>query len=202
MLVPRPDYNPRVPSSAFTLMIVLLALAATCIALSTAHAQNAGPDSHPRMFAEVGYSALTAKTAFDGHEWKASPGLVTGSFGYQFHPNMAVEGLLGFGAGKDKVRFNGEATGEQLKMGMLYGVFFRPSLSLGDSFELLGRVGWAHTELKSSVAGKDSDGSLAYGIGANFNLSKTSYLQANWTSFYKKDDTRIEGFGLAYGLRF
>jgi opacity protein-like surface antigen len=180
----------------------LLALAATCLVLSTANAQTANPDSHPRMFAEIGYTALTAKTEFAGDQWKASPGLVTGSFGYQFHPNVAVEGVLGFGAGKDKVKFNGENTSEDVKLGTMYGVFVRPSVSLGDSFQLFGRLGWAHTELKSSEDGKDSDASLAYGIGASYHFNKSSYLQVNWTSYYDKHDTKIHGLGLAYGLRF
>lgn len=180
----------------------ILTLAVTCLVLSAAQAQSSDPAANPKMYAEIGYSTVKLQTRSDGDHWKASPSLVTGTFGYQFHPNIAVEGVLGFGAGKDEVKHNGETTDEQIKLGNLFGVFVRPSVSFGDSVEVFGRVGWAHTQLKSSTDGNDRDSSLAYGIGAQFKLSKTSYLQANWTSYYNKHDTKIEGIGLAYGLRF
>lgn len=183
----------------------LLACAATCLALSTAHAQSTAPADNPRMYAEIGYASADFKISDGVDSLKASPSLVSGTFGYQFHPNFAVEGFLGLGAGKGGVKFNGVSMPANVKLGTMIGVFARPSLALGDSVELFGRVGWVDTELKTSAFGmsaSERDSSLAYGIGANFNLSKTSYLQASWTSFYKKHDTKIEGLGLAYGMRF
>lgn len=182
-------------------LIRLTAFAVTCLALSAAQAQST-PDAKPKMYAEIGYTALKFQQKDDTDQYKASPSMLTGTFGYQFHPNMAVEGLLGFGAGKGKVKLNGESNGDELKLGNMVGVFFRPSVNFGDSVEVFGRVGWAHTQLKSLEFGKSSDSSLSYGVGAQFNLSKTSYLQANWTSYYNKHDTKIEGMGLSYGLRF
>ncbi|AOS81489.1 MULTISPECIES: outer membrane beta-barrel protein [Hydrogenophaga] len=179
--------------------------AASLMALSAAQAQTTPPAANPKLYAEIGYVATDLKVTAGPDSLKASPGLVSGIFGYQPHPNFAVEGFLGFGAGKDKVQLNGAAVPVEVKLGTMVGVFARPSVALGETVELFGRIGWMHTELKTSAPGlsvTEKDSSVAYGIGANFNLSRTSYLQASWTSFYKKDDTKIEGFGLAYGLRF
>lgn len=183
----------------------LIAFAATCLALSAAHAQTAAPASSPKMYAEIGYASTDFKVSDGTDSLKASPSLVSGLFGYQVHPNLAVEGFLGFGAGKDGVKFNGMSVPLNVKLGTMVGVFARPSVAVSDTVELFGRVGWVDTELKTTGAGlsaSEKDSSLAYGIGANFNLSKTSYLQASWTRLYKKDDTTIEGLGLAYGMRF
>ena len=186
--------------------IRLLALAATCIALSTAHAQSVEPAANPKMYAEFGYASLGYKeTDALGGTWKTSPSALTGVFGYQAHPNIAVEALLGFGAGKDGVKLNGVGLPANVKLDSMFGVFVRPSIAIGESVELFGRVGWVENKLKLSAFGDSvslKNDSVAYGIGANFNLSKTSYLQFNWTSYYGKHDTKIEGFGLAYGLRF
>jgi hypothetical protein len=179
--------------------------AASLMALSAAQAQTTPPAANPKLYAEIGYTATTFKVSAGGDSLKASPSLVSGVFGYQAHPNFAVEGFLGFGAGKDGVKYNGVDLPIDVKLGTMVGVFARPSVALGDTVELFGRVGWMHTELKTSAPGlsvTEKDSNVAYGFGANFNLSKSSYLQASWTSFYNKDDTKIEGFGLAYGLRF
>ena len=88
-------------------------------------------------------------------------------------------------------------------------IFAQSSVSahaeLASIFNCVARIGWMNTELKTTGFGlsvSEKDSSMAYGLGANFNLSRTSYLQANWTSFYDKHDTKIQGFGLAYGMRF
>lgn len=184
---------------------VALALSALASGLmvSSAQAQAAAPEAHDAaMYAEVGYSAIQARTTDGPDRWKASTGLVTGAFGYQFHPNMAVEGLLGFGAGRGSLKYNGVATGDSVKLGSVFGVYFRPRVALGDSAELFGRVGWARTEVRQSSTGKDSDDGVSYGIGGRYHLTQASYLQADWTRFYDRRHTSIDGFGFAYGMRF
>lgn len=176
-------------------------LATACMAMSSAHAESGALNANPKMYAEIGYTSVTAVEKDDGDKWKASPSMITGVFGYQPHPNIAIEGLLGFGAGKGKIKLNGEGTGDNLKLGTMYGVFVRPSATIGD-VEVFGRVGWAHHDLKTTEGGKSSDGSMAYGLGARYHLNKSAYLQASWNSFYKKRDVKMEGVGLAYGMRF
>lgn len=183
-----------------TTVSTLVSIAAV-FAFASAHAQEVTP----KLYAEIGYTQLNAKDADAGSSTKFSPKAVTGVFGYQFTPNMAVEGLLGFGAGKGKVKFNGMDTGVDGKVKTAVGVFFKPSVAVSDSIDLFGRVGWVRTELELSAAGvsaSDSGNDLAYGVGASFNLSKTSYVQASWTNYYKKDGLKIDGFAVAYGMRF
>lgn len=179
--------------------------AVTCLALSAAQAQTADPATNPRMYAEIGYTSAKYKESYEGFSVKGSPNAVSGTFGFQVHPNLSVEAYLGMGTGKDSVKFDGMSTPLDVKLGNMVGVFARPSVAIGDKVELFGRAGWVSSELKFSAFGDSTsqrESSMAYGVGANFNLSKTSYLQASWTSFYKKHDIKIEGLTLAYGLRF
>lgn len=182
----------------------LLAFAATCIALSTAQAQST-PDTPTKMYAEIGYTALDYKETSAFGTWKTSPSALSGVFGYQVHPNLGVEAFLGLGTGKDNVKLNGIGLPMDTKLDSMVGVFVRPSWAVSDSIDLFGRVGWVETKLTHSAFGyslSQKDDSVAYGIGANFNLSKTSYLQASWTRFFSKDKIKIEGLGVAYGMRF
>lgn len=165
----------------------LLATATAFFALSSAHAQEAAP----KLYAEVGYTQMNARASDGVTSLKFSPKAVTGVFGYQFTPNMAVEGMLGFGADS--------------KVKSAVGVFFKPSVAVSESIDLFGRLGWVHSELELSAAGvsmTDKGSDLAYGVGANFNLSKSSYIQANWMTYYMKDQFKIDGFNVAYGFRF
>jgi hypothetical protein len=181
--------------------LTLLAAATALFALSSAHAQEAAP----KLYGELGYTQLNIKESDPIGPIKFSPKALTGVFGYQFAPHMAVEGMLGINAGKGNVKFNGAATGVDGKLKTALGVFFRPSVSVSDSIDLFGRIGWVHGELELSAPGvsaSERDDSLAYGVGANFNLSKTSYIQTNWMNYYKKDGVKIDGFTVAYGVRF
>lgn len=181
-----------------------LVAASTTLVMASAQAQN--QSSAPSgMYAEIGYAALNLKETFGADSTKASPGVLTGVFGYQFMPNLAVEGLVGLGVGKAGVKENGVANGVDVKVGNALGVFIRPSVAVSDSIDLFARIGWLRTSLKISegpYSESASDNSLAYGLGANFNLSKTSYIQANYMNYYKKDGLKVDGIALAYGMRF
>jgi hypothetical protein len=84
-------------------------------------------------------------------------------------------------------------SGIDIKVGTGVGFFTRASVNVSDDLQLFGRLGWQHSRLKfSDATGSDSDSGsdLAYGFGANYNLSKSSYLQASWMSYYNKNSTR------------
>lgn len=182
--------------------IATLAVATALCASASAHAQQAAPS----MYAEIGYTQLNAKDTDPVlGTLKFSPGLVTGVFGYQFTPNLAVEGMLGLGAGKDRIQLGGVDTGVDGQLKRAVGVFFKPSVAVADRVDLFGRVGWVRSELELSAGGfsaSETDTDIAYGIGANFNLSRTSYIQASWMKYFHEDGLKIQGFTVAYGMRF
>lgn len=182
-------------SLAFCAAVTVLACNSAALAQQT----------DPSMYAEIGYTSLNVKADSGATTVKFSPAVVNGVFGYRLHPNIALEGMLGLGAGSDDVKFNGASLGVDGKIGSSVGVFVRPSLALGESVELFGRAGVVHTTLRFSGPGgslDDSGNDFAYGFGVNVNLSKTSYLQGSWMNHYDKDGVKIDGIGIAYGFRF
>lgn len=181
-----------------TLFASLAAVAAFSF-VGAAHAQGA----EAPLYFELGYSKLSVKSS--ALSLKASPGAITGIAGYQVNENLSLEGLLAFGVGGSEAKINGAGSGVDIKVGTGVGFFARASANVTDDLQLFGRLGWQHSRLKlSDATGSESDSGsdLAYGFGANYNLSKTSYLQASWMSYYNKNSTKISGFGLSYGLRF
>lgn len=174
----------------------LLVIATTFLAFSSAHAQ----DVPSKVYGELGYARLNAKLT-DVTTDKFSPAAFTGFLGYQVTPNIAVEGFLGVGAGAGRIKEDGVKTTDKGQVKNSMGLFLKPSIAVSDSVELFARIGWTRSELEiGSSSGRDND--AAYGFGANFNLSKRTYIQANWMNYYKKDGLKVDGLTVAYGFRF
>lgn len=193
------------PFNKFTKMKFVskvFAVTTLCMAAAGSHAQTS---TAPKMYAEIGYASIGLKATDGTDSVKSAPGALTGIFGYQVHPNLAVEGFLGFGLTKDGVDLNGAATGADSKINNAYGVFVKPSVMVSDSVELFARAGVVRTKITLSgggISASDTDTDAAYGVGLNYSLSKTSYIQGNWMSYYNKDGVKASGFALAYGMRF
>lgn len=186
-----------------------LSLAVASLALS-AQAQDRSPQDSSPWFAEVGYSAMsfTNKSETDGSKMKSNPGALTLAVGYRFHPNVAVEGLLGVGVTKGKTKWAGVDEGSRAKVDV-YGIYVRPTFPINEQVELFGRLGYLQakvSETNGAERASDSGGRFSYGLGVNYNVSKTAYLQATWTQgiYKKKDEPNLKGsaIGFAYGMRF
>lgn len=191
-----------------------LALAVTTLlALSPVRAQEAPS----RLYAELGYTEFHFETRDPNLRAKFSPALGSGTLGYQLMPNMAVEGMLGYSKALARVTVtaNGATVPNNARARIrdTVGVFLKPSFAVHDHVDLFARVGWVQHTLIVMVPGasaKQSDESLAYGVGANVNLTKATYLQASWMSYYRKnrtgpsgtERTKLDGVSVAYGLRF
>lgn len=194
----------------------VLACAATFL-LTTLPAHAEQP-ARPNMYAEVGYTQHDYKESLP--EFPAagtfSTGALTGLFGYQIIPNLAVEGLLGMGTGKRGVTLKVNSVDipndTRATIKHTVGVFVKPSVAVTDSIDLFARVGWVQHKLSisnpmDSVSVNQAD--VAYGIGANFNFSSTSYIQASWMNLYRKTEdigtpmrSKLDGVSIAYGMRF
>lgn len=177
-----------------------LVLASLLAAASASHAQSGPPLSN--LYGEVGYQSFELKTdAVPG--LSSDNGVLSGTIGYQFHPNLSAEAYLGGNVDKGSETVGGIPIETEVKN--TYGVFLRPSARVWDKLEVFGRVGYAHTKVRVSAPGlsaSDSDGSFAYGLGANYYFSDRLYGQLSYTSLYDKNDTELKGFGAALGYRF
>jgi len=179
-------------------------LLASLIAAGACGAAVAQPADSP-WYGEVGLSRLTYKADDGPLSGRANPDLLTGTIGYQWLPNLAVEGLLAGGISSDSIKVNGVTSGADVKVSNAYGVFFKPSIRLGERVELFGRLGYVRTRLRLTaglVNEAQHRDDAAYGLGVNLNLNPRAYLQANWTSYHDRGKLKVEGLGLVYGRRF
>jgi opacity protein-like surface antigen len=186
--------------------LIAIAAASAMLMAGAAQAQTR-PAATGAMYGELGYSSL--KMTDSGIDLK--PAMLRGIFGYNFHDNFAVEGMLGVGVRKDSTSttFAGVPVNVQEDVRHIVAIYVKPKAMVGDAFEVFGRLGYAQTRVRAtaSVAGvsasdSGSDSSVSYGVGANFNVSPKVYVGVDYMRYFKKDDTKIDGFTIDVGYRF
>ena len=161
----------RIATLTTTLGLALLA--------SGAHAQN--------LYGEVGYTGLDYK----GPGLKASPSMVRGVMGYEFAPNLSVEGVLGLNARSDTT------AGTTVKLDSTMGVFGKAQVPVTDAFRLYGRVGVARNSLKLNGVSDNRTG-VAYGAGMSYDLSNTTYLSVDYTRYLDKSSRTLDGISAGF----
>lgn len=174
--------------------ILAIACALTAAA-GVAQAQVKSP-----LYVEGNVTALTTDLG-DGLKFK--PRVLSAIVGYDVHPNLAVEGMVGLNAGKGSTTVSGVNT--SLKYTSAVGVFLKPHYAINPQFDVFARVGYVSTRGEftagsNSTTGTDSD--VAYGLGGNYNIDKNLYATLGYMVYYKKDGVKTDGFNVGVGYRF
>jgi opacity protein-like surface antigen len=184
--------------------IVIAAVAAFAM-LGAAQAQTQTQPSP--FYGELGYTFLKLKE----EGLSTRNGAIRGIFGYAFHPNIAVEGMLGFAVNDDSVTFVDPTFGPvdvKVKLQNSYGIFVKPKYAF-DKVEVFGRLGWTRAKIKAtasvggaSASASESDSDFAYGAGVNFNINPRTYVGLDYMRYYSKDGAKVDGLTLGVGYRF
>ena len=174
-----------------------LALILALSACGIAQAQTAAPSP---LYGEIGYAALNTEVI----DADFDTGAIRAILGYELHPNVAIEAMLGFGVGDDSFTNRGDTV--KLKIKNSYGLFLKPKVQIVEGLEAFGRIGYARSKLKATLVGysseTDSDSDVAYGAGLSYQFTKSVYGSVDYMRYYNEDDTKVDGFTFAVGYRF
>lgn len=175
-----------------------LAIAAT-LAIASVGAQA-------QFYAEAGLTNLSIKGDVTGGSIKSSPKMFGLVLGYEVHPNLAVEGLLGFNASDDSIQYNGTSVpNSSAKVSDAFGVYLKPKTMVTDNLEIFGRLGWTKAKSTAAVGGtseSDTSDDFGYGVGASYYFDKKTYGTVSYTSFSNKDGNKTTGITIGVGYRF
>lgn len=157
------------------------------------------------LYGELGLSLLSYKIASYGIS--SRPVMIRAIAGYDFHPNLAVEAMLGLGLGGSRgVGYYG--SGYNVSAGTMIGAYAKPRITLGD-IELFGRVGLTNTS--SSVrgyAGTDGGASFSYGAGLRYLTqwaamgNRNVSINGDYMSYYSGSGLKYTGLTIGAGLQF
>jgi outer membrane autotransporter protein len=181
---------------------IIVAAAAALFSFGAQAQSSSAPASTP-WYGELGYTSLKFH---DSSGFSVGPGALRGIIGYNFHPNVAVEGMLAGGVSDGSTTIAG--TDVKVKLQDAYGIFVKPKVDL-DNFELFARLGWTQERVRvsaisalGSASASGSDNSFAWGAGASYNFSPKAYVTLDYLRYYSKDSTKIDGWTLGAGYRF
>lgn len=195
--------------------LIAIAAASALLMLGTAAQAQQARSTVGGTYAEVGYTQFKFG---DGSSLK--PGAIRGIVGYDFHPNIAVEGMLAFGIRNDSVTetvvsgTDVATANVKAKLEHAYGVYLKPKANVTDALELFGRVGYTRAKVKAtadvalngvavgSMSDSSTDGGFSYGLGANYKFSPAAYVGVDYMRYYKKDGVTADGFTVGVGFRF
>jgi hypothetical protein len=171
----------------------------------TAVLATAAAAAQAQVYVEGAVTGLTAKESANGIKTESKPSTFSGLVGYNVHPNVDVEGYLGLGAGKSDITENGYATGREAKVKSSFGVFVKPKVMVSPELEVFGRLGFL--ENKSTDSYKNStttstQGSFAFGVGANYYFDKRTYVTGSYMNYHNKDGLKVNGMSIGMGYKF
>lgn len=178
-----------------SLIVTTASLAAIAVA-APAMAQDVG-QIQPHAYGNLGYANVGPGAA--------NISAIQGRLGYRLNNWFGVEGELGLGLDSDKVAV---APGVDAKVKMkhqeaLYGVGFLP---ITPQFDLIGRVGYGNTKLKTKVADiSDSDNvqSWNFGAGGQYHFDAQNGVRAEYTRHeYQGGDGHADVWSIGYNRRF
>lgn len=162
------------------------------------HRCGRGRSFFVQWYGELGYTSLR----FHDSGFNARPAALRAIVGYNFHPNVAVEGMVAGGLSKGSANVGG--TDVDVKLQNAYGVFVKPKVNV-DNFELFARLGWTNERVHASSAfgsSSASDDSFAWGVGASYNITPKAYVALDFLRYYSKDSSKIDGWTLGAGYHF
>jgi opacity protein-like surface antigen len=173
----------------------------------TAVLATAAAAAQAQVYVEGSVAALTAKSSSDGVNTETKPSAFSGLVGYNVHPNVDVEGYLGLGAGKSSITENGKNIGIDAKVKSSFGVFVKPKVMVSPEVEVFGRLGFLENKYEASAqsgnaSNVSTQGSFAFGVGANYYFDKRTYVTGSYMNYHNKDGLKVNGLSIGVGYKF
>lgn len=160
-----------------------------------------------QTYAEIGYTSVEYEENVFGVTVESKPAALRGIIGYEINPNLAVEGLVGFGLSDDEIsaRGLGTAAGSKLEIDNVVGIYVKPKVKFGPNLEGFVRAGFAHAKASASIAGASasaSESSFSYGLGLSYSFSPNASLNLDYMSYLDKNATTVTGITVGVGFKF
>ena len=158
------------------------------------------------VYAEAGLSFLSYKIARAGIS--AKPVMLRAIVGYDYHPNLAAEAMLGLGLrGADAVGPFGASY--SVRAGSLFGAYAKPRLRVGGETEFFARLGIANAGTSvGGYTGTDGGAGLSYGLGFKTTTPWKSFgnrpvsVAADYMTYYSGNGVKYTGFTIGAGMSF
>lgn len=159
-------------------------LLAALVMLASAGTAFAADD----MYGEVGYLAFKFKDSDGG---SVKPKDLRFVVGKELNSNLAAELIGAINVKKDE-DYSANT----------FGVYLKPKATVVQDLDVFARVGVARTTLKYPNGYSGHVTKAAYGVGAQYQLTKDVYGQVDYMHYGKDNGVTARGFTISVGTRF
>lgn len=132
---------------------------------------------------------------------------VYGRFGAFFNENISAEARLGLGVGDDSTNYEGFDVKAELDN--YYGIYLRGGIPAGEVFYPYAVLGYTKAKVTAtasafgqSASASESDSDLSYGVGADFAVTESLKINAEYMSYLDKDESELTGFSVGVAFSF
>ncbi|MEM1151682.1 MAG: porin family protein [Pseudomonadota bacterium] len=155
------------------------------------------------FYGDIGYTYHNIDTDIAGVD-DINIGALTGHGGYEFTPNLAVEGELSVGV-QDEDFDLGVGVEGNLSLDYLVGAYGRVQGNLTPQLQVFARAGIVNAQLEADVSGlgseSESETGAGYGAGAEYMFDAVNGIRVDYTR-YDIEDLESDAFTIAYKRRF
>jgi hypothetical protein len=148
-------------------------------------------DDEIKLYTSAGVTSLNYSLSYAGRTYSANIGNInSGTFGTEFNRYISTEVTTSFGTAS--------ATGNTISF---TGLYAKPTLPVGESLVLFGKVG--SMTIKNSDPYVGSFSSASYGLGLDFYPSgKEFVISADYMVLAKSRGEELKGLGVSAGYKF
>ncbi|MBD3648422.1 MAG: porin family protein [Pseudomonadales bacterium] len=172
----------------------MMGIVMSCLAVGTANAETG---YYGGSFAFVDYSE-------EGIGDDASLNILYGRLGTRFNENFSGEIRAGIGIGDDSVNVLG--TDVDLELDTLFGAYVRGGIQASETLYPYVILGYTRGEATASVSGfgsvSDSESDVSFGLGVDFDVSKTLTINFEYMNYLDKGGAEIDGFSIGIATIF
>ena len=141
------------------------------------------------LFVQMGYASLKHNLQASNIAINSDVDQVTAVVGYQIHPNIVVEGLLGLGmSNKDFLKTNTNTYSN--KINNMFGIYVKPKFDITDTLSFNARVGYSQATLeitdRTSTAERKlayTSSGLSYGVGLSYAVQESLNINLDYMVF-------------------
>ena len=141
------------------------------------------------LFVQMGYGSMKHNLKAGNIAVNSDVDQVTAAVSYQFHPNFAVEGLLGLGVGNKEFLATGTNTFSN-KINNMFGIYIKPKWSITETLSLNGRLGFSQAAMEITDRTSANERKLAYissgvsyGVGLSYAMSESFNMNLDYLVF-------------------
>ncbi len=158
--------------------------------------------ANSQTYGGIGVTSAKLSDKISSENAEISTTALRAIFGYKVSPKLSVEGIAAFGLNNSTFNVS-TAPNSKLNIDYMLGIYAKPTINITPQLTAFFRAGMAQTQTTIYNQGnsmKTINNGFSYGLGMNYELGKTTFLNLDYMFYVNNEQTKATGItaGLDY----